>query len=106
MEALAGISIIYLIIPVALLALSIGMAIIVSNIAADKGYSAVGFYFFAVVLFFPALIVALFLPNKTKKEEKTNAELLLLYKHLYDEGIIGEREYLDRKKELLEDLRG
>ena len=106
MGALAGISIIYLIIPVGVFALSMGLAIIVSNIASNKGYSALGFYFFGLVLFFPALIVVLFLPDKYIQQEKSNAELLLLYKHLYDEGIIEEQEYLDRKKELLEDLRG
>lgn len=106
MDLLNGISIIYIVIPLIIFGVSIAPAIIVSNIAANKGYSAVGFYLFGIVLFFPALIVVLFLPNKYIQEEKNNAELLLLYKKLYNEGIIEEQEYLDRKKELLEDLRG
>ena len=106
MGVLEGISIAYLMLAIIAFALSVGLAVIVSNIASNKGYSALGFYFFGLVLFFPALIVVLFLPDKYIQQEKSNAELLLLYKHLYDEGIIEEQEYLDRKKELLEDLRG
>ena len=106
MGVLGGLSIVYLLMILFGVILFLGLAYVVSNIASDKGYSALGFYFFALVLFFPALIVVLFLPDKYIQEEKNNAELLLLYKKLYDEGIIEEQEYLDRKKELLEDLRG
>ena len=44
--------------------LSIGLAFIPANIAAKKGYSKVGFWFFGFGAFVPAIIVACCLRNK------------------------------------------
>lgn len=43
----------------------LGLGFIPASIANSKGYSAVGFYFFGLFFFLPALIVALVLPRKT-----------------------------------------
>jgi hypothetical protein len=42
----------------------LGLGFIPASIANSKGYTAVGFYFFGLFFFLPALIVVLILPNK------------------------------------------
>ena len=49
---------------VILLIVLLGLGFIPATIANSKGYSAVGFYFFGLFFFLPALIVVLVLPNK------------------------------------------
>ena len=46
------------------------LAFIPANIAEKKGYSKVGFYFFGLAAFVPALIVACVLQDKAVQEKK------------------------------------
>lgn len=80
------------------------LALIPSSIASKKGYSAVGFYFFGLFLFVPALIVAICIVDKDIQFEKDNLDLLLRYNQAYSKGLISKEAFEKRKKELLEDL--
>ena len=81
-----------------------GIALIPSSIASKKGYSALGFYFFGLFLFIPALIVAICIVDKDIQFEKDNLDLLLRYNQAYSKGLISKEAFEKRKKELLEDM--
>lgn len=86
------------------LAIYIGIASIPAFIASSKGYSAIGFFFFGLFFILPALIVIICLPDKEKREQSQNLDLILKYKKMMDEGIITEEEFLNKKNELMDDL--
>src|ERR671931_86123 len=48
-----------------------GLAFIPATIASNKGYSGVGFYFFGLFFFLPALIVALLMKTKAGSRSDT-----------------------------------
>ena len=52
------------------LLVAIGLAFIPAFIAKKKGYSSVGFYFFGLFLFIPALIVALVIRDKNEEQQR------------------------------------
>lgn len=60
-----------LIIVAVLIVADLALAIIPARIAKKKGYSAVGFYFFGLFFFLPALIVALVSADKNLQQVNT-----------------------------------
>ena len=94
------------IIAVFLLAVAIPafLAIIPSSIAKKKGHSGVGFYFFGLFLFIPALIVALCISDVLNNNVTTSfsaSDELLKYKSLLDCGAITQEEFDEQKMRLL-----
>lgn len=68
--------------------------------AARKGYSAVGFFCLGFFLNVIGLVVALVLPAK-QSQAAANADSLLKYKELLDNGAITQEEFEAKKRELL-----
>jgi uncharacterized OB-fold protein len=67
-----------------------GLAFIPAHIAGKKGYSAVGFYFFGLAFFMPALIVALCLTDKAeeaRREARHRAEIAALRQTVSGGGV-------------------
>ncbi len=86
------------------------LAFIPATIAKRKGYSFAGYYVFGVLLFLPALIVALVVQDKTANSKHSNVsnaedniDRLLKCKKLLDEGVITQEEFDEKKRQLLSD---
>ncbi|WP_282209279.1 SHOCT domain-containing protein [Parvibacter caecicola] len=74
------------------------------NIAEKKGYNRIGFFAVGFLLGPIGLIVSLLLPDKNQAKASAaanNADALMKYKTLLDEGVITEAEYEAKRKELL-----
>ena len=87
------------------------LAIIPSKIAKRKGYSDVGFYFFGLAAFVPAIIVASCLRNRNvvqqsaspaKKETTDVASELERYADLLSRGVITQDEFDELKRKFIE----
>ena len=92
----------FLVIGIVIIILYIIICYIPARIAEKKGYSFAGFLCFALfIAFFPALVVALCLDDRKKKDSNKSAEALIKYKQLYDQGVITEEEFNRKKQELL-----
>ena len=73
-----------------------------ARIASKKGYSYIGFLFFAIFFYPIALVVALLIDDKNSyKSESDKADALLKYKQLLDEGAITQEEFERKKKEYM-----
>lgn len=97
----SGMAILFLIVDAAL-------ALYTGRLAMRKGYSYYVFMFAS--LFFPIimLVVVSLIPDKSAVEQTntTNkdiaaAEALIQYKKLLDDGVLTEKEFAEKKKELL-----
>lgn len=88
-----------------ILVIAIIFGIVCKNIAKDKGYSEIGFFFLG--FFFPiiGLIIALCLNDKNAQNEiymkQTAPQQLLEYKKLLDMGVITPQEFEAKKRELM-----
>ena len=92
----------YFLLVIAMIALFfILLGSIPATIASKKGYSRLAFFIFGFFCFLPALIVSIVISDKKKQDQVQNADLMLKYKKMLDEGIITEEEYLQKKEELL-----
>ena len=68
--------------------------------AANKGYSEAAFFCLGFFLGVIGLVIALLLPAK-QSTSITNADSLLKYKELLDQGVITQEEFDAKKRELL-----
>lgn len=105
MDGLDAVLLFYVVCIAIIVMIWIAIPIIPSNIAGKKGYSSIGFYFFGLVFFLPALIVSLCLQDKAKSVEKENLELIIKYNKMYKEGIISKEEYIEHKRELMREIK-
>lgn len=71
------------------------------TIAKKKGYSAAGFFCLGLFLGVIGLIIALCIPSRLAAESQDNADTLLKYKKLLDEGVITQDEFDAKKAELM-----
>lgn len=91
------------------------IGIIPGYVAHNKGYSFIGYWLFGWILFIPALIVTLVLPDLLAQQTYNTvsmapfqtvsnfsaADEIIKYKKLLDDGIISEEEFQTKKKQLL-----
>ncbi len=94
---------IYVVFLAILFMIFLAIALIPSSIAAKKGYSGTGFFFFGLFAFVPALIVSICLSDKDKQTEKENLDMMLKYKELYESGLMSKEEFMQKKRELLDE---
>ena len=85
-----------------------GLGLIPAKIAESKGYDFKLWWLYGWLIFIVALIHAALLPNKNEQRRYTehqmfsaNADELLKYKKLLEEGAITQDEYDAKKKQLL-----
>lgn len=82
------------------LAIGLVCGFISKSQAAQKGYSEVGFFLMGFFLGIIGLIIALVIPAR-QNEALTNADGILKYKELLDQGVITQEEFEAKKNELM-----
>ena len=105
MDLLKSISIIYVLIIVIIVLIKILLATFVSGVAEKKGYKSLAWLLFGFCSFIISFVIITSLPDKNRVDDILNSEALLSYKKLFDEGLISEKEYLDKKKEILDSIK-
>lgn len=71
--------------------------------ASKKGYSETAFFCLGFFLGIIGLVVALLIPSK-QSEAISNADGILKYKELLDQGVITQEEFETKKNELMKGL--
>ena len=82
------------------LVIGIVCGVICRKQAPQKGYSENAFFCLGFFLGVIGLIIALVLPSK-QSESISNADAILKYKQLLDQGVITQEEFEAKKRELL-----
>lgn len=90
------------------LIIAAGLGLIPANIAKNKGYNFILWWFYGWMLFIFAIIHVNFIEDKSSNKKISNnslifsaAEELKKYKQLLDQGIISEVEFQRKKEEIL-----
>ena len=92
------------------LGVAVGLAFIPASIAKRKGYSFGLWWLYGWLLFLVALIHICVIPDKNAPDPSTQtnhistADELKKYKELLDEGALTEKEFQDKKEQLLKKI--